>query len=145
MKENELKPCPNPKCQSTRLSNLAYQVRCKVCGTRGASMLNDEDAVIMWNLISRPAPESGSGSAELRPDKWIPVEERLPEERNIYPVTYLDTFTEEPISSHLLFSQGEWYASSEKNRGMWLAIANKVIAWMEKPEPYQEHQNNEGE
>ena len=74
--------------------------------------------------------------AERMNDDWIPVEERLPEER-IDPITndfydYQVTvkFGEDMYIRHCKFGRGHWYYGATN-------VVKYVIAWLPRPEPYQ--------
>lgn len=63
--------------------------------------------------------------------KWIPVEERLPEEDGIYLATMVGKLVgaDNPFVRMEVFEDGIWYADENDFR--------TVIAWMPLPEPYQ--------
>ena len=82
-------------------------------------------------------------------NKWIPVSERLPEERGDYLVTQKATFTDYVYISvigyaHNLYDVDE-YDFADKKRPGWYEYDSEwgyrecddVIAWMPLPEPYK--------
>ena len=64
--------------------------------------------------------------------KWIPVSERLPEENGQYLVTVKNLTGYEQLYNNVFeceFFEKDWIFKGWKD--------NKVIAWMELPEPYK--------
>lgn len=77
-------------------------------------------------IVNQVAEEYNNG--------WIPVEEKLPEEHELYDITFKndagihsDSAIYEPFS-------GNWYWCDDETE---LLEGDKVLAWAEKREPYQ--------
>ena len=68
---------------------------------------------------------------EQRKHRWIPVEERLPEE-SLNSVIGWDKYRER--CCFVQYYAGSWHLGDESVR---------IIAWMPLPEPYQWEKNNE--
>ena len=89
-------------------------------------------------------------SCSEKPNKWIPVSERLPEERGDYLVTTenlcLDLVVISIASySHNLYEVDEYDFAGKKRPGWYeydgewgYRMLDGVIAWMPLPEPYEE-------
>lgn len=58
----------------------------------------------------------------INKSRWIPVSERLPEKK---------------VKDYLACCEDGYVATIMYDNGRWLINGNNVIAWMEKPEPYQ--------
>lgn len=92
-----------------------------VLGTFPTEVL--QDAI---KVVEQVAEEYNNG--------WIPVEEKLPEEHELYDITFKndagihsDSAIYEPFS-------GNWYWCDDETE---LLEGDKVLAWAEKREPYQ--------
>ena len=72
---------------------------------------------------------------EERPQgEWIPVSERSPKEDGRYYVTRHDYVTKTNFTDLLWYEKGIWW--NRQSTGEYA-----VIAWMPKPEPYKEEEN----
>lgn len=83
-----------------------------------------------WNLKAKEIE-----SVTPKPCVWIPVSERLPDDDGYFLAT-VGSFGIDPSETtchELNWFKGKWYLTSDEMIEM-----GPVIAWMEKPEPYQE-------
>jgi len=67
------------------------------------------------------------------PNKWIPISERLPEDK-----TYVLTTIK--VSNRIAHARSGWYESGffyNDNGDIWKATDMEVIAWMPLPLPYK--------
>lgn len=123
----------------------------------------EEQAVVVLNTlhdnpllsdIHRQALEVGimaikALSSSENPNKWIPVSERLPEEKGTYLVTQKATFTDYVYISvagyALNLHDVDEYDFEGKKRAGWYEYDSEygyyeidnVVAWMSLPEPYK--------
>lgn len=68
-----------------------------------------------------------------KPNKWIPVSERLPKDK-----TYVLTTIKVP--NRIAHARSGWYEGGffhNDNGDVWKATDMEVIAWMPLPEPYK--------
>ena len=81
--------------------------------------------------------EAGKREAQ----QWIPCRERLPEEPDnveFYPLVYVTTIYGNVGLGFYRCKDKEWYLYDEYWSDSFFVEANKIIAWMPKPEPYKE-------
>ena len=90
-------------------------------------LLRDDDSNQRANAIINCADEY----AESMKQRWIPVEERLPEPWSLVLVT--DTCKNVSMCQ-MSWGNKNWYDESEN----WMYFPDDVIAWMPLPEYYQE-------
>lgn len=98
-----------------------------------ADMMKDHD------LYVRVADMVHMIEGQPKINKWIPVEERLPEDEinpvtqdpYVYPVTV--NFGNVKDVRYYSFCHGHWYNSGQN------PLDGIVIAWQSRPEPYQNH------
>ena len=94
--------------------------------------------------------------------RWIPVEERLPDDLaevnvtwvNHEPEPYYDFVKDKPFTASAVYYKGDWYwyssacvdilAEYGKNEIDKLDDAIEITAWMPFPEPYQERGETKG-
>lgn len=77
--------------------------------------------------------------------EWIPVDEGIPEEREIVDITYVnetyeyeddgDLFYIEMLTDIAYYEDGEWFDEFDE------LIIEDVIAWKPRPEPYRKEDN----
>lgn len=74
-----------------------------------------------------------------KPNKWIPVSERLPESSGVYIVSRWFSDGEESailVDANYYDGNGDWYNDNRINWGREL-VTNRIVAWMPLPEPYK--------
>ena len=70
-------------------------------------------------------------AADVAP-RWIPVTERLPEERGTYLVTVVDGTIKRAVA--------QWWHDVDNGKGYFVCddcYAEDIVAWMPLPEPYK--------
>ena len=77
----------------------------------------------------------------LKADRWIPVSERLPDDRRVVEVTAYwheayQVMQGQYFGSSYCYSDGEWWCVPFNNTGEHTRILD-VIAWKESAEPYK--------
>lgn len=92
------------------------------------------------NDMDKTTIDACKGAIELlEQTRWIPVSERLPEERNHYLVTIeIDAMNGCKPYYEI---QPSWYSDKQfvvEYKGDGLVAKKSVIAWMPLPEPYRE-------
>ena len=101
--------------------------------------LIDADALMRCipaeEIVSRMVVASAK---TIEPDcKWVPVTERLPEEKGEYLVTY------HPCYWDMVRSETKVGIDTFRGKSSWAKKKHqRVIAWCEMPEPYKEEQDN---
>ncbi len=70
-------------------------------------------------------------SMKKTPSNWIPVSERLPEKYKEVIVTDIET-----VDTYESYYIGDGYWECDNG-----AFKNRIIAWMPKPEPYEESED----
>ena len=91
----------------------------------GMSM-NDFDA--LWDIVAKMPSVSTENQ-----NRWIPVSERLPEDK-----TYVLTTIKVP--NRIAHARSGWYEGGffhNDNGDIWKATDIEVIAWMPLPQPYK--------
>ena len=100
------------------------------------SMLHESDKVGEEGLLNFVAFEVDEDTISVTGDGWIPVEERLPEEK-VSPVTR--DFYEYQVTAN--FGFGEDVRTYKYGNGHWWhgpgIVDEYVIAWRQKPDPYR--------
>jgi hypothetical protein len=158
MKSNqELKPCPFCGYEAqiiyhtsdkwiTCVNDCCEGMTCRIIAGE-----DDEAIIRKWNTRAESTDAEKLKNdlikelqSELEKCRWIPVSERLPERDDIYEATYLGVFDEknQTFVSCLLYKSEYkiWYTYSKEHGGaggVFIGLANKIIAWKEKFSPYQ--------
>jgi len=91
----------------------------------GGMSMNDFDA--LWDIVAK--------MPSVTPTEWIPVSERLPENRNQEVLISLEWGID--IGR---YSDGEWHSE-------WINHYDdgNVLAWMPLPKPYEPQESEDGE
>ena len=121
---------------SVRLAEALYGALCKLKDYEDTGM-NPEDVRKLDDFEqSQVGKMLKKLNEEQRKNRWIPVEEQLPKERNLYLVTAESAGTHYRLIAH--WNAPGWTEETGQQ---------KIIAWRPLPEPYQAERsdNNDGE
>lgn len=92
--------------------------------------------VYPWNVIKMLPSIQPTVTVSENPNKWIPVSERLPKERQA--VLCWAESTAERLDAEFIgmYDTGDWFLQSDVNH-LSYPHQYKVVAWMPLPEPYK--------
>ena len=93
-----------------------FWIECEKCGAMMTEADTPEKAIEEWNT---------------RTPDWIPVEERLPEEKGVYLVTYHPWYWDD-VESEIKVGIDTFMGKTAWSKRKF----QRVIAWMPLPEPY---------
>ena len=125
MTENELKPCPF--CGGTNWRATNDEFTCVTCNDCGTIITFDFRFIEETNLNTRPIEDAlqeriveleAENEALREAQRWIPVEERLPEEGDIYQVV--------KQSEAGAYTTHCYYYGN----GLWDVMSDQVSHWM---------------